>query len=509
MRKTTTDVALRQALPGNVFGNLLDNAPLRVLVLVFLLTTAAVYEAFSLSALAGMDVWSHLRTGIWILQTHAVPRNGLFSLHPDLPWMATSWGFDGLLAAGYKLMGLRTLPLWLMAFKAALALALFRLARGSRQNFWTPVALTAVAQYAMPGLQLQPALCSILLYAAELALLFQARRTGNARPLFWLPVLFAVWANLDAQFVYGLLVLVLLLAVSVAEEIGRRLGVGWFARQTSAAPLGIATGAIAASLLATLLTPYSYHVYAVALKNFGRPVLLPYLPELNAVGFRRPQDYVLLLLAMAAFFALGRRRSRDWFQFALMIAGAVLSFPAQRVSWLVAVASVAVIADAVPGNGAEARQEGGRAWKLEYLATTGLVLLTLWVAVISRVPRSRDALLSRVASALPVRACDYIRENHLPGPLFNAYEWGSFLTWYLPDYPVTIDSRNDLYGDEINLRYFKLTHAETPLFGDVSFVYARTILLPSSSPMAVALSAAPQFKVMYRDDLAIVLIPQD
>jgi hypothetical protein len=27
--------------------------------------------------------------------------------------------------------------------------------------------------------------------------------------------------------------------------------------------------------------------------------------------------------------------------------------------------------------------------------------------------------------------------------------------------------------------------------------------------MAVALSAAPQFKVMYRDDLAIVLIPQD
>ena len=108
-----------------------------------------------------------------------------------------------------------------------------------------------------------------------------------------------------------------------------------------------------------------------------------------------------------------------------------------------------------------------------------------------------------------MRACDYIRENHLPGPLFNAYEWGSFLTWYLPEQAVAIDARNDLYGDEINLRYFKLTHAEIPLSGDVGFVYARTILLPRNSPMAVALSAAPKFKVMYSDDLATVLVPQN
>lgn len=79
----------------------------------------------------------------------------------------------------------------------------------------------------------------------------------------------------------------------------------------------------------------------------------------------------------------------------------------------------------------------------------------------------------------------------------------------MPEHAVAIDARNDLYGDEINLRYFKLTHAEIPLSRDVSFVYARTILLQQNSPMAVALSAAPKFKVVYRDDLATVLIPQD
>ena len=98
------------------------SVPVRVLALVFLFTTAAVYEAFSLSALGGLEVWSHLRTGIWILQNHAVPQNGLFSQYPDFPWMAHSWGFDVLLAAIYKLMGLRALPVLLMVFRVALAL---------------------------------------------------------------------------------------------------------------------------------------------------------------------------------------------------------------------------------------------------------------------------------------------------------------------------------------------------------------------------------------------------
>jgi hypothetical protein len=105
-----------------------------------------------------------------------------------------------------------------------------------------------------------------------------------------------------------------------------------------------------------------------------------------------------------------------------------------------------------------------------------------------------------------VRAGDYIRANHLPPPIFNAYDWGGFLTWYLPEYPVSIDSRTALYGDEINARYFKVTTAEIPLDADPSFANARTILLRKDSPMAVALSSVPQFKVAYQDDVAMVLL---
>src|SRR5580658_8518230 len=113
--------------------------------------------------------------------------------------------------------------------------------------------------------------------------------------------------------------------------------------------------------------------------------------------------------------------------------------------------------------------------------------------------------MSRLDESFPVRAGNYIRQNHLPQPLFNTYPWGGFLTWYLPDYPVLIDGRTDLYGDEINIRYFKLMQAEIPLESDPGFSQAQTILLEASSPIAQALSTLPGFRVVYQDNVASVL----
>ena len=447
-------------------------------------------------------MWWHLSTGNWILQNHAVPHYGLFSQYSNLPWTDSSWLFDVLLAAAYKLMGLRALPVLLMAFKVAIAVVTFVLARGSRLNFWPAVILAAAAQYAIPNLPPGPVVCSIVLFAIELNLLFSARRTGNVRPLFWLPLLFLLWANLDVGFMFGLLLLLLFSAVAFGEEIGRRSGAGLSTGQKPVPP-GIAAMVLAASFIAAFVSPYFFHSYAAASEELWR--LVPYVQNLHAISFRRPQDYVLLLLAMAAFFSLGRRRSRDMFQIILMIGCLALAFTRQRDIWVLALASVAVIADAT-SDSASAGEERVAAWKRTKLATAGLVLIAFIAAVISRIPSSRETLLSKVGETFPVRASDYIRANRLPLPIFNAYDWGGFLTWYLPEYPVSIDSRTALYGDEINQRYFKVTTAEIPLDADPSFANARTILLRKDAPMAVALSAVPQFRVAYQDDVAMVLL---
>ena len=138
--------------------------------------------------------------------------------------------------------------------------------------------------------------------------------------------------------------------------------------------------------------------------------------------------------------------------------------------------------------------------------TGALVLLALVLVAWVCIPASREVLLKKIGQGYPVAAADYIRENHLPQPLFNNYEWGGFLAWYLPEYPVSIDGRTDMYGDEVMVRYFKVMNAELPPTDEPALARARTLVLPRRSLMGEAFSTLPPFQVAYQDDVAVVLL---
>lgn len=89
--------------------------------------------------------------------------------------------------------------------------------------------------------------------------------------------------------------------------------------------------------------------------------------------------------------------------------------------------------------------------------------------------------------------------------MFNALEWGGFLTWYLPEYPVAIDGRIDLYGDDFVVAYSKTMNAEVRYTDFPALADARTIVLARSAIMADGLRSVPAFTVAYQDDVAVVL----
>ncbi len=427
--------------------------------------------------------------------------------------MATSWAYDVLIALGYKALGLRTLAILLMWCKAGLAAMVFFLARGHRGKFFSAVALSAIVQYVLFDQQALPIYFSLLLFAAELLLLMDVRRSGETRRLLWLPVLFAVWANLDSGFVYGLLLLGLFFISTFVEQWFQRAGVKGF---ESFAP-GLSPATIAAvtgfSLVAALLNPYGYRAYAAAFEGFGGPAD-KYFPDLHAIGFRRPQDYALLLLTMAAFLALGRRRSHSVFSFALLIGTTLLSFHRQHDCWLVVLASVAIIAEAISNNALHrdsplAQQHHGYEWTRTSAMAGALVFAAILALALVRLPADPQLLLQNIAKTYPVSAANYVRDHHLPQPLFNNYDWGGFLEWYLPEYPVAIDGRRGLYGGEEFLRYFKAMNAETAPAEEPFLANARTLILPRHSLMGQAFSNLPVFKAAYRDEVAVVLLRTD
>jgi len=486
-----------------------ERAPVRIVALVVLLTFAAIYESFFITALTNGDVWWHLRTGLWILQNHAFPRTGLFSQYSNRPWVASSWGFEALTAVTYKLLGLRAFPALLMGFKMALAAVTFLLARGWRGRFWCAVALCAAAQYVMVDLPPLPIVFSILFFGVELLLLLQSRRCGDLRPLYWLPPLFFFWANLHGQFLNGLLLLGLFLVAEVTEFLLHTSGF----TSVSAPPHSLAkVSAIAwLSVVATLLTPYTFHLFPSAFQTAYSNVLFENFPQMEALAFRRPQHFVLLLLVMGAFLALGRQRSRDLFKLGVLGVFVMLAFRVQRDVWCVVLLAIAIIAGALAGwQPATESRTSSPEWKWEKPLIVALVAAMFLVAII-RMPTS-DTLMKQASRVFPMKACDLIRANQLPEPLFNTYSWGGFLIWYLPEYPVAIDGRLDLYGDEINDRYFKVTGGTDRLETDPDFARARTILLERNAGMTRALTALPvlreQFRVVYEDDLATVLVRQ-
>ena len=466
---------------------------IRAVVLVLLFSSAAVWEALHLSALAGSQTWLHLSVGEWIVSHFAVPHSGIFSRLSTAPWMDSSWGFDAVLALAYRWLGLRALPLLLMLCRVLIAAATFWLARGWRGNFWSAVILSALAQVLIPSAYLEPVLISVVLLAVELALLFEFQRGRDEKLIRWVVALFIIWASLDGSFVFGLLVLLLMLAKVAADRLLRR--------DDTTLPLAPLVWTTGGSLMASLISPYDRHVYHAFATIFA--TRYPYFPLDHGLSFRRPQDYLLLLLAMTACFALGRRRSRDLFRLGLLAGALALAFSRQRDAWVLALASIAIIADALPTADAAPHRK-----QLRLQAVVAAAVVVVLLVAATEIPRDRDSLLAVVSRSFPVKACDTIRAQRLPAPLFNDYDWGGFLAWYLPDYPVAIDQRADLYGEAYNRRYFELVGGELALDASPEFAESRTILLPRNSPMAVALSAQLQFRVAYQDDVATVLVRQ-
>jgi len=477
---------------------------LRVVALVAILSAAFVYESYRVAAFSSVDVWGHLRIGFWILSNHAVPDRGVFSQVPDRRWVDSSWGFQVLLAEAYRVFGLRSVCLLLMLFKFFLAAVTFLLAGGWRKNIRSAILLSVAAQYVLLDLPLIPMVCSVLCFGIELLLLLESRRRCDTRYLYWLPPLFLLWANLHIQFVNGLLLLGLFLAAEVAERVLRKSGFQAFPGN-GLSLAGVLTAALL-SLAATLVTPNLHHLFPESLTAGYGAAQFKYFAEMHALQFRQPQDFVLLLLVMGAFLALGLQRPRDLFQCALMVVFAMLAFRVARDVWCAALPAIASIASALP----ESSREGvtPRLRSVERGLVAGLCLLALVLAFI-RTP-SDQVLLRRAGRSLPIKACNFIRENQLPGPLFNTSSWSGFLIWYLPEYPVSIDSRLTLYGEKANQQYFNLMDGTSRLEENASFVNARTILLEENSGLAKGLTTLPvlrgQFHVAYQDDLAVVLV---
>lgn len=465
----------------------------QALVLVALVSAPALI-CLKIATVEDPDVWWHLRNGEWILQHWAVPWTDPYSsLGAGKPWAAYSWLFEVLVFQLFQRLGLVGLVVYTTAMVALITAALYRLIQRLQADFSLTVLMTFVAASILYRLDTPRSwLFTILFFTLELDLLMQARKTGKIRGLLWLPVLFALWANVHIQFMYGLVVL----AMALAESI---LALQWTSIQARIRA-GRLCGVFVACVLATMANPYGWSLYRVVFDLAAQTGAMNKVTELAAMQFRGISDWCVLIFALAAAGVLARASRFVFFESLLLVFAIYISFHSQRDMWVVVIAACAILAQELKGD--KKNQSHVKALSVPFIAAgTALVLLTGF-----RMMHVDNAGLStKLAEALPVRAVEVVKERGWGGPLYNDYGWGGYLIWALR-MPVSMDGRQNIYGDQEIFRSDDTWNGRPDWASDPNLQKAGLVIGPVKASLTQLLRMDPRFELGYEDKLAAVFI---
>ncbi len=452
------------------------------------------------------DIWWHIRVGDWIAEHHALPRFGIFSQHIERPWTAYSWCFDLLVSGVQRVFGLAGIPRLMICLEILISLTFLLSIRRVAGTFWWSWVIGSAGILALYIDAPRPGLLTLLFFTLELFLIFHSEQRGDDKLLYWLAPLFLIWANCHIQFIYGIAVLGTYLGSRIVSALLIHTSDGKTYCSSSVPQL---IGVFAIAALGACIGPNGWLPYKVALAYAQQRYIYQLIQEMTAMSFRRPEHYLELILVMTACFALGRSRRRDLFRPALLLMTAMISFRSLRDMWFAAMAASFVIAEWIRERPKPQPENPAVSWRWE---PVGYVLAALLAVVLSfgyglRHGISFADMISEIDRVYPIRATEFIRDSNLPGPMYNDFDWGGFLIFNLPDRPVSIDPRNDMYGDELLGRSIGTANG-IRWQSDPDLTRSNLVILNRHLALASELQRDADYRLVYQDQLATVFVRQ-
>ena len=426
------------------------------------------------------DSWWHLRSGQLIWQTGQIWLSDPFSSTAyGAPWPNHEWLTQLIFYAVYAIAGLGAVVVLCAGIAAATWLIIYHLCVGP--PIYRVFLLLLVVTCHEVVWAVRPHMVTLLLLALTLLIMRRHR-------LHWiLPLLFLVWANLHGGVVMGGLALVVATVVALLRD--RRAVPRWL----------WLTGACAA---ATLINPMGLGLWRFALSMFGHPET-QYIQEWLPPSLSWPVSYPFFIMAVVWLAIVGLRWRHlrsfdDWTVVLLGLALMLLGFRAVRHTALFAVAAVPLISQGLLWLPRPAPRIARARNGALHLIAGGLVVFGC-AALVMRVwdddtwmgwaPFSTDLIAA-------VRDC--------PGPLYNTYDTGGALLWFVPERAVFVDSRNDPYPLDLLFRAVIVEQQGDyrELFREYRIACA---LVPVEKPIYAALQRDAGWQELYRDEQFAVL----
>ena len=467
-------------------------------VIVFLLLFAMAMR-FSVDT----DLWWHLRLGRQIVETGQAVYADTYSLTA-----AGKTHFNHSALAQVVLHGLWRLAghAGLSFFTALTAVTglyfVFRAGSGSiyMQGFVLVVGATAAAAFWSP----RPQMFSFLFAGLLLWLLLDFKYRGRDR-IWWTAPLLWLWSNAHGGYLFGY---VLIAAVVVGDLLN-----AWAQAGDKVIPLGGLRKMLLAALLSLpllMLNPLGASVYATPLNTLFMPELRQFIVEWQAPDLTEPRSWAFAaLMGMVIAAIWSSRRRFDFTEWILLCGTGFMALAAARnVSFFALVAvpmATRHLDDILERAGWRISQRAFES--LGRLALNALLILLVAAGVTLRAAYivDNDAIHDQLTAALPVAAVQHLKSQNYDGHMFNSYNWGGYLIYHLPDYPVFIDGRSDLYGKLLN-EYHRISSAYPGWQAKLNQWQIGFVLIETDGALAQALRADPGWRIDYQDAQASIFV---
>lgn len=471
------------------------------------LTNLALLGIFLLSAARvspDPDTWWHLNAGRWMVEHGELLRVDQFSYtRLGEPYPAPGWPVQILLILVYQVGSIGGLNL-LTGFVFTLAFYFVSKVLSGNEMLKASALILGAAVSSLHA-SARPALFT-LLFSAIFLWVLEDYRWGRSNRLKLLPPLMVAWANSHGLALIGFgLVGLYALGMTRVEKRGTRLAL-------TSLPKNLYI-LIPFLLLAACINPYGPAMLLYPLQAASvHWEAAQHIQEWQSPDFHRSfvQPFIWLLLLTLA--AVGANRKRlALTDFLLVASFAYLGlYSARNVALFGLAAPIVLTRSAAPLAEAWARLSSKRIpskplWR-RVLVYAILAVLTLvgMARVVQMLPTEANMVeLEKAGMIAPASVLEYLRTEQPTGRLFNSYNWGGYLQWALPEYPLFVDGRADLFQDEIISQWFQVALVQDGWQEVLDRWNVRLVFIERTWPAAEALRLAG-WQMVYQDEFSVI-----
>lgn len=365
------------------------------------LFSASLFLSFSM---ADPDYWGHIKFGQTIYETKSIPKTDKFSYTANgLKWIDHEWLSEVIFWIFYKNFSDDGMVFLRLIVGLFFSFFLYKIVKSENLS-GSVISYLLVLFTVMPFWHFRPQIFTFLFFAILIYLL-------KIKKLFFVALIFILWANLHGGFVAGLVYFFIFAFFSL----NRKKLFLFFA----------------VSVALTFVNPYGWELWSGVFRAFFNPLTRNYItdwqpPHFFDIDFMGYWGLILIL----TYFTLIKIKKIRPAEIILPVLFLFLSLTSIRHIPIFAIVSAPLL-------GVYLSDLPSRIYSKAVLA----VAVALTVLAVYFKPKIKVEIDKE---AYPVDAVEYLKKINFAGNIFCEFEWGEYILFHLyPQVKVSLDGRYD------------------------------------------------------------------